>query len=67
VELPRIIVAKKKNRTLAGPVLSLAGKPAITFQRGTAACIAIATWEEQRSLPTAQMKYVPHRACEQRG
>jgi hypothetical protein len=30
---------------------SFAGaKPTITFQRGTAACIAITAWEEQRPL-----------------
>jgi hypothetical protein len=42
---------ERKNRALAGPVESLAGaKPTITFQRGTAGCTTIATWEEQRSV-----------------
>ncbi|HZY11459.1 MAG TPA: hypothetical protein VFE89_01665, partial [Beijerinckiaceae bacterium] len=40
---------QRKNRALAGPVAVLPIESAITFQRGTAGCIAIATWEEKRS------------------
>ena len=40
--------APRKNRALAGPVVVCRPKPTITFQRGTAGCILVATWEERR-------------------
>ena len=47
----------RKNRALAGPVVVCRLKPTITFQRGTAGCIAIATWEEQRPVAYSAIEY----------
>ena len=67
---------RRKNRALAGPVLVLPTESAITFQRGTAGCIAIVTWEEQRPcaysarevcaasrVRTTRMPHVSHAAA----
>ena len=67
IAISRTPHAKKKPGP-CGPGCSLAGtKSAITFQRGTAGCIAIATWEEQRPVAYSATEYEPRRACEQRG
>src|SRR6478735_8316927 len=40
--------AQEKTGPLRARLQSCRPRPAITFQRGTAGCIAIVTWEEQR-------------------
>ena len=48
----------KKNRTLAGPVVVLSARgPTITFQRGTAASLTIAIWEDGQPVADSEKQY----------
>ena len=45
----------RKNRTLAGPVVSLSARgPTFTFQRGTATGSSIAIWEDKQPLTDSE-------------
>src|SRR4051812_43586364 len=47
----------RKNRTLAGPVVSLSARgPTFTFQRGTATGSSIAIWEDKQPLTDSERR-----------
>jgi len=55
-QIPSSNAGKEKTGPLRARLYSFAGaRPTITFQRGTAGCIAITAWEEQRSVADSHM------------